>query len=801
MASLDDVVIIRDDDAFDPRAFRDVVKQTREAAATATTRAAELKPQVESPVVKAAAKPTRQRRVVRLPSVPLPSIPLLNRLEDERVYRLTTALLTVLFLLTLGLGYGGSIESLLRQLVLPDRSSRSGGAAQQAGGADGELRKSLLDESNSGRMRGDDSATDPASSGGLLSTEQIWSNQGRLPADDAPGSAGGLAEGPSRTDWGDDYQHYVVAAPTTGSALPDLVAPSGRPSSPASDETVVPGPADALPGAPPLDQPTRMPVLNTPTGKTLAPGPTQVTRSDGSVDTVTVPAQGLSLGIPTPAERTKMSSYQDTLASRVIVVDRNGLIGPANRRYLHTVNGLVDTGVVDDGSTQPEAAAPGVKPGVEPGVEPGVGSGVESAVEVDAGVSEADLIAQLEQMPGVREVVRIGPGLLSVSADRPLDSLDALPGVQASTTDLLLSYAGTAVQPPTAAPLAAAADQALSRTTPARGPTGAPAVVAVIDSGFTLSNPELAHQWWSNIDEDCFNGVDDDRNGFVDDCRGWDFGRQDGDVAPERTAPDRDHGNEVAGIIAAARDGYGIMGVAPDATVMPLKVSRSNGTVAMSAVAAAIRYAVANDADIINISLITQSGVSRSSVEVLERAISLAEDAGVMVITGAGNEGFNLTLRPAWPASFSTIYDNVITVGSGLGNDQLAPFSNTGKVVTVFAPGVSVPTVVANGDIVLRSGTSYAAPAVTGVLANALRARPDASLTELQRALADASVNVGGALHLLTSTTRDLPTGSINLSAPPSDSTVPRAGSAGAAAAGTASATTSTPGSTPRSGG
>ncbi len=788
MASLDDVVIIRDNDAFDPRAFRDVVKQTRQAAATATTRAAELQPKVEAPTA-APAVARRQRRVVRLPSVPLPSIPLLNRLEDERVYRLTTALLTALFLLTMGLGYGGSIQSLLRQLILPESTSAVGGTAQQAGGADGDLRRSLIDESNSGRMRGDDSATDPVGGGGLLSSEQIWSNQGRLPADDAPGAAGGLAEGPSRTDWGDDYQHYVVAAPNTGTASPDLVAPSGRPSSPASDETVVPGPAAALPGAPPLDQPTRMPVLNTPTGKTLDPGPTQVTRSDGSVDRVTVPAQGLSLGIPTPAERTKMSSYQDTLASRVIVVDRNGLIGPANRRYLHTVNGLVDTGVEDDGSTQPETAAPGVEPSVE------------SAVEVDAGMSEADLIARLEQMPGVREVVRIGPGMLSVSADRELDELDTLPGVEASTADLLLSYAGTAGQPFSASHLAATTGHAPSRTTPARGPSGAPVVVAVIDAGFTLSNPELSRQWWSNIDEDCFNGADDDRNGFVDDCRGWDFGRQDGDVAPERSAADRDHGNEVAGIIAAARDGYGIMGVAPDATVMPLKVSRSNGSVAMSAVAAAIRYAVANDADIINISLITQSGVSRSSVEVLERAISLAEDAGVMVVTGAGNEGFNLTLRPAWPASFSTIYDNVITVGSGLGTDQLAPFSNTGKVVTVFAQGVSVPTVIANGDIVLRSGTSYAAPAVTGVLANALRARPDASLSELRRALADASVKVGGALHLLTSTTRDLPTGSINLSAPPATSAVPGTASAGAAAAGTTSATTSTVGSAPRNGG
>jgi hypothetical protein len=202
---------------------------------------------------------------------------------------------------------------------------------------------------------------------------------------------------------------------------------------------------------------------------------------------------------------------------------------------------------------------------------------------------------------------------------------------------------------------------------------------------------------------------------------------------------------------------------------MPLKVSRSNGTVAMSAVAAAIDYAVDNGADIVNISLITQAGVPRSSVLVLETAVARAERAGVMIVTGAGNDGRNLTLTPAWPASFAKAYDNVVTVGAGLAGNDAAPFSSIGDVVSFYAPGVSVATVVSNGEVVLRTGSSYAAPAVSGVLAVALHDRPGASVDELRAALDSVSIEVAGRQHLLESTTRDTAVGSINLADPDAD--------------------------------
>jgi hypothetical protein len=189
----------------------------------------------------------------------------------------------------------------------------------------------------------------------------------------------------------------------------------------------------------------------------------------------------------------------------------------------------------------------------------------------------------------------------------------------------------------------------------------------------------------------------------------------------------------------------------------------------MSAVAAAIDYAVDNGADIVNISLVTQAGVPRSSVLVLETAVARAERAGVMIVTGAGNDGRNLTLTPAWPASFAKAYDNVVTVGAGLAGNDAAPFSSSGDVVSFYAPGVSVATVVGNGEVVLRTGSSYAAPAVSGLLAVALHDRPGASVGELRAALDSVSIEVAGRRYLLESTTRDTAVGSINLADPQDD--------------------------------
>jgi hypothetical protein len=720
VASLDEVVIIRNDEGFDPLLFRDVVKQTRDAAATTVATLEPTSAPQPSPLPSDQAAP--RRLTIVIPSLRIPAA---LRADSDRFLRVAIWALSVLLVGTLGWTLRGNLEFVVRQL---SSSEEVATPTMQDGGTSGAgSRLSLYDDSLTGATgrRGDSEAADsgPVDRTG---TERVWSNQGRLGNPDNEGGPGVAASGPSRIDWGDDLDHFVVSA-----------------------DTVVAATA-AVPGTVPSTAPDPLPTV--PSGPVAPAGSRTVQRRDGSIDVVDVPGQALSLGVPTPAEQSLIQSFADPAVSPFVVIDRNGVIGEPNHRYVNTSQHLIDSGVIDDGTVQPGTAP--------------IPSA--AAVTVDGAVAEETLIAQLEQMPGVRSVVRVGPGLLEVISDSESPGLDGLPGVDRVDADLLLGYAGIEATQPTSGD-GAIAPWRPAAPAPDRSPGSSPVVVAVIDSGFDLDNPELSQQWWSNIDEDCFNGNDDDGNGFVDDCRGWDFGRHDADISPERRDPGRDHGNEVASIVAAARDGYGIAGVAPGATVMPLKVSRSNGTVAMSAVAAAIDYAVDNGADIVNISLITQAGVPRSSVLVLETAVARAERAGVMIVTGAGNDGRNLTLTPAWPASFAKAYDNVVTVGAGLAGNDAAPFSSIGDVVSFYAPGVSVATVVSNGEVVLRTGSSYAAPAVSGVLAVALHDRPGASVDELRAALDSVSIEVAGRQHLLESTTRDTAVGSINLADPDAD--------------------------------
>ena len=133
---------------------------------------------------------------------------------------------------------------------------------------------------------------------------------------------------------------------------------------------------------------------------------------------------------------------------------------------------------------------------------------------------------------------------------------------------------------------------------------GAGAVVAVIDTPVDASHPDLASALWTNPNEACNATSDNDGDGLVGDCRGWDFvnGNATGQLQPGTNQYLR-HGSHVAGIIAAtAGNGVGVAGAAPGAQIMPLNVAMSNGGIPVSAAAAAINYAVDHHASVINAS-------------------------------------------------------------------------------------------------------------------------------------------------------------------------------------------------------
>ncbi|MDX6667639.1 MAG: hypothetical protein QOK04_1019, partial [Solirubrobacteraceae bacterium] len=217
---------------------------------------------------------------------------------------------------------------------------------------------------------------------------------------------------------------------------------------------------------------------------------------------------------------------------------------------------------------------------------------------------------------------------------------------------------------------------------------GGQVTVAVIDSGIDLTHPDLAANLWTNQREIAGNGIDDDGNGYVDDVHGYDFVAGDGDPTDELG-----HGTEVAGVIAArGGNGLGIAGVAWRARIMPLRVLDSQDRASSTAMAAAIRYAVANGARIVNVSL---NGDARSAA--VEEAIVAARAAGVLVVASAGNDARDLDTNPSYPASYGE--DNVIVVGSSGRRGAISPFSNRGaRTLDLLAPGEDILSTDRNGE-------------------------------------------------------------------------------------------------------
>lgn len=260
----------------------------------------------------------------------------------------------------------------------------------------------------------------------------------------------------------------------------------------------------------------------------------------------------------------------------------------------------------------------------------------------------------------------------------------------------------------------------------AAGYTGQGITVAVVDTGVDLDHPDLATNLYVNPGEIPGNGIDDDQNGYVDDVNGYDFAYGDSNADDLNG-----HGTHVAGTIAALNNGSGATGVAHDATILPVKVLRDNGSGSNSSVAAGIRYAADLGAEVINLSL--GGGYSQA----VHAAINYASSLGSIVIAAAGNESAG---APSFPARLGSALTNVISVGAHNSTERIAGFSNdvgSSNTVQIDAPGVGVYSTYAGGRYGSLSGTSMASPHVAGVAALALSANPNLTPAELRSLLVD----------------------------------------------------------------
>lgn len=294
-------------------------------------------------------------------------------------------------------------------------------------------------------------------------------------------------------------------------------------------------------------------------------------------------------------------------------------------------------------------------------------------------------------------------------------------------------------------------------------------VVAVLDTGVDYTHEDLIENLWWNKNEIPNNGIDDDKNGFVDDVIGYDFVTN--DPLPYDLAVDNPldlltgggnpgHGTHCAGNVAArGQNSIGVTGVAPNVKIMSLRFISEKGSGTTAAAIQAIRYAVDNGAQILSNSWGGEGKDDQSEENLaLKEAIQYAQDKGVLFVAAAGNGrkgvGYNndTDSLPIYPASYS--FENIITVAAIDSSDKLGSFSNFGsKTVHIGAPGVKVfSTTVANqySDTVIDKfgfkatwdGTSMATPHVAGAAALYWSAHPNATYKDVKNAILKSAIKI-----------------------------------------------------------
>lgn len=271
-------------------------------------------------------------------------------------------------------------------------------------------------------------------------------------------------------------------------------------------------------------------------------------------------------------------------------------------------------------------------------------------------------------------------------------------------------------------------------------------VVAVIDTGADTWHPDLTKNIWVNQHEIPDNGLDDDKNGFIDDINGWNFVEYNNDV---RTgvfdkADDREavhHGTVVAGLIGAeGNNGQDGTGINWQVQVMPLRAMNSLGSGSMNDVAQAVFYAVDNGAQVISMSFVGDKSEPR-----LLLALKVAYARGLVIVAASGNGQYNgagdLDKNPMYPVcSDQGDKENWILGTTAVdGNDKLSYFANYGSCVDLSAPGENIysaeryaPAYGYNFDFGGRwQGTSFTAPLVAGAAALIKSIRPDWNAKEI----------------------------------------------------------------------
>lgn len=341
------------------------------------------------------------------------------------------------------------------------------------------------------------------------------------------------------------------------------------------------------------------------------------------------------------------------------------------------------------------------------------------------------------------------------------------------------------------------------------GYTGSKAVyVGIIDEGIQVTHPDLAGNIWVNP-HDPVDGIDNDGNGYVDDVNGWDFYNRNNSVYD---AVDGDaHGTHVAGTIGAqGRNGRGVAGVNWNVSLISAKFLGPQGGYLSDAIDAVNYLRDLKTRHNLNIVAINNSWGGGGYSSALHTAIIRAAKQGVLFVAAAGNESVNTDTTASYPSNYSTLqgtslesaasYEAVVSVAAITSTGGLAYFSNYGaRTVDIGAPGAGIVSTVPTDSYASYSGTSMAAPHVTGALALYASAYPAATADQVRTAIL-RNVKATSSLSTRTVTGGRLSLSDLFSSAPPPvdpTATPTRTPTATATATPTETPTPAAPGSDP----
>ena len=248
-------------------------------------------------------------------------------------------------------------------------------------------------------------------------------------------------------------------------------------------------------------------------------------------------------------------------------------------------------------------------------------------------------------------------------------------------------------------------------------------MIGIVDSGVFTNHSDLKNLIFKNLGEIPNDGIDNDHNGFIDDTSGWDFvgyvnanealqhkWKEDNDVIPALFS--NDHGTHVAGCATAETNNkIGVASIGFNLRILPVKIgsddiSSSSGTSSIYRGYDGILYAAKMGANVINC-----SWLSEFHNPLAQDVVNQATNLGALVIASAGNSKLKNEEFPIIPANLN----NVLSVGANNESGAKSYYTNFGILVDVFAPGDDILSTVYPNNYDTKSGTSMAAPIVSGL--------------------------------------------------------------------------------------